>query len=109
AVSGTDHFQPSDAVRHLGRHKATLKSLNLDLRAREYHPYTDGGDAQPISSLKDFPVLEDLFLNSSAICNSPYGSITDKKLLARLLPPNIVSLPLAGDLGRVLPRLAKGL
>lgn len=108
--SGHKHFQPSEAVKHLKRHCETLTSLHLDLRARGIDLETDGGNIQPISSLKSFNLLEHLFLNSSAICGrGRRESQLDYEMFTNLLPHTIVSLYLPGKLGRVLPRLAKGL
>jgi hypothetical protein len=103
-----DHFQASNAVRYLSRHRATLKLLCLDLRWRCW-PFTDD-KIPPVFSLKNFTALEHLFLNSSEIYSWAWGeSILDSKALIQLLPPTIASLHLAGPVGKALPRLAKGL
>lgn len=108
-----DHFQPSDAIQHLKRHQATLESLHLDLRARGYAPYTDGGDAHPLSeTLKAFTVLKHVFLSASMLSNfrgrASYTNY-DSVLLTKLLPPSVTSLCLAGDLGKFTPRLGHAL
>jgi hypothetical protein len=108
-VDGRDHFQLSNAVRYLSRHRATLKTLHLDLRARWWSPFTDG-KIRPVFTLRDFSVLEHLFLNSSEIYSRFWAEkSTDPYLLVQLLPLGIVSLHLAGHIGNILPCLAKGL
>lgn len=92
----------------------TLESLHLDLRARGWHsPYTDGGDAQPLSdTLKNFTALKHLFLSTSMLTNHRgRASYTnhDSVLLTRLLPTSVTSLYLAGDLGKLTPRLGHAL
>ncbi|KAG7287605.1 hypothetical protein NEMBOFW57_007117 [Staphylotrichum longicolle] len=92
---------------------ATLESLHLDLRARGYAPYTDGGDAHPLSeTLKAFTVLKHVFLSASMLSNfrgrASYTNY-DSVLLTKLLPPNVTSLCLAGDLGKFTPRLGHAL
>jgi hypothetical protein len=68
------------------------------------------------TSLSLFPALKHLFLNASAVCNTPPkagGNTTDDQddqLLTSLLPPNIESLCLGGGVREsVRPRMAKAL
>ncbi|KAK4132026.1 hypothetical protein BT67DRAFT_484550 [Trichocladium antarcticum] len=109
-----DLFQPSDAIQPLIRHKATLQSLHLDLRARGYYnPITDGGDSQPLPmTLKDLRALKHVFLSASVLCNH-HGRASytnhDSILLTQLLPTSVTSLFLAGDLGQLTPRLGHAL
>ncbi|KAK3938894.1 hypothetical protein QBC46DRAFT_355449 [Diplogelasinospora grovesii] len=96
-----NHFQPSDAIRHLGRHKATLKSLHLSrppCGGRLQPPQWGTGAAnQPLpQSLKDFTALEHIFLDTSAVCDvwmwllthagSSSPADADSQALTRLLP-----------------------
>ncbi len=110
---GGDHFQPSDAIRQLGRHKETLESLHLDLRAFGFAPSSDGGGAQPLSeTLRDFTALRHVFISASMLYNhrgrASYTNY-DSALFTSLLPPTITSLHLAGSLGSDAPRLANAL
>ena len=116
-----EHFQPSDAVTHLGAHEDTLKSLHLDLRARgRRKPHskehkTDGGHIHPISSLERFTALEHLLINSSSICGSSETSDMEiaagrRQPLVAILPPNIIALDIVGYLGvKDSPHLVQGL
>ncbi|KAL2126327.1 hypothetical protein VTI74DRAFT_1174 [Chaetomium olivicolor] len=99
--SGDDHFQPSAAIQHLLPHTQTLISLHLDLRFRGLDESShDAGwfniqalsETQPRTTLSRFTALKHLFLNASAVCNTPRkaGCITDdedNQLLTSLLPP----------------------
>ncbi|KAM0431946.1 hypothetical protein ACHAPT_005201 [Fusarium lateritium] len=104
------HFQPSDAVRLLSSHQRTLKSLHLDLSEQ-------GHDVEKIEDglhLKDFGVLEHLFIGSEMIYG--FGGMESEgfphsEALIQLLPASIVSLSIqnkhAGEGGLAL--LEKGL
>lgn len=63
-----DHFSLDNAVKHLSRHRATLKSLHLDLRKRGVGYFLSEVNARPpFFHLKDFKALEHLFFNSHGI------------------------------------------
>ncbi|EAW12878.1 F-box domain protein [Aspergillus clavatus NRRL 1] len=99
-MSGSDHFQPTDAVVHLRRQRRMLRNLHLDLRKRGSFP-NPGGTIQPISSLEEFGALQHLF--------SATGSPTlAEERLASFLPRTIVSLHLA-DLNGNAPTQAAAL
>ncbi|KFY38200.1 hypothetical protein V494_04457 [Pseudogymnoascus sp. VKM F-4513 (FW-928)] len=105
------HFELKNAVKYLSRHRATLRSLHLDLRMRDVF-YGDSIDRGSLPSfrLRDFKALEHLFLNSEEIFDGGNKHlIAENQLLAWFLPVNIVSLHLQGNSGNFLPRLAKGL
>lgn len=106
-----DHFKLSDAVRHLTRHRAKLKSLHLDLRKEGFGYVARQERASPPSfSLRDFTALEHLFLNSYEIYGEGEQHLrAESQLLVRFLPASIVSLHLEGNSGDLLSRLAKGL
>ncbi|KFZ08095.1 hypothetical protein V502_09558 [Pseudogymnoascus sp. VKM F-4520 (FW-2644)] len=106
-----DHFKLSDAVRHLTRHRATLKSLHLDLRVEGFGYVPRKERASPPSfSLRDFTALEHLFLNSYRIYGEGERHLrAESQLLVQFLPASIVSLHLEGNSGDLLSRLAKGL
>ncbi|RDW74193.1 hypothetical protein BP5796_07635 [Coleophoma crateriformis] len=109
-LDGRDHFQPSRAVGYLRHHRATLKSLHLDLRWRGWSPLTEGRQVKPVFSFADFTALEHLFINGSEVFSRPWiASPADSQFLVKLLPPSITSLHLAGEVGNARPRLAKGL
>jgi len=108
-----NHFQPSDAIRHLRLHKTTLESLHLDLRGIGRPGLRGAGDERPLSeTLRDFPTLKHVFISTSMLYNhrgkAPYAT-DDSELLTALLPPTITSLHLAGTLGTDTPRLARAL
>ncbi|KAJ4309977.1 hypothetical protein N0V84_011215 [Fusarium piperis] len=70
---GNGHFQPSDAIQSLHKHKSTLQVLHLDLRKRGLQMRK----IPPGVNLKGFSVLK-------------HNKNSD--VLIRLLPPSIVSL-----------------
>ena len=105
----SDHFQLSNAVKYLSRHRATLESLHLDLRKRGYTQH--GPDPRAVFSFREFTVLNHLFLNLDEFytrfwAGTPAG---DPELLVQLLPSNITSLYLAGQISDELPRLEESL
>lgn len=88
-----DHqFQPSAVSEGLAPHRETLVSLHLDLRARAY--FSDHN--VPIASLKDFVMLESLFLNWTAVSSRQDDEDASIDRLPQMLPPNLVSLQLVG-------------
>ncbi|OBT78676.1 hypothetical protein VF21_02351 [Pseudogymnoascus sp. 05NY08] len=106
-----DHFSLDNAVKYLSRHRATLKSLHLELRERGCaYCISEETARPPFFRPKDFKALEHLFLNSLGI----YGHgrkhlLAEDQLLVWFLPASIVSLHLQGQTGHLLSRLVKGL
>lgn len=97
--------QPIDNLwRHLFKFRTTLKSLNFDLRGRQgSFPMWAGGRTEPLTgkeTLKDFEVLENVFISASSIC-SPWGILMSgtpgTDLLTKLLPANIKTVQLVGE------------
>ncbi|KAH7267904.1 hypothetical protein MRS44_011806 [Fusarium solani] len=84
------HFQASDAIEYLDKHKSTLQVLHLDLSKRDVQMRK----IPPDSSLKEFSALKHVFINSMPL----FGFIqkreqnVDSRVLIRLLPPSIASL-----------------
>ncbi|KAJ4129715.1 hypothetical protein NW754_003998 [Fusarium falciforme] len=84
------HFQPSDAIEFLDKHKNTLQVLHLDLSKRDVQMRK----IPPELSLKEFPTLKHVFINSIPL----FGFVqkreqnVDSRVLIRLLPPSIASL-----------------
>lgn len=114
---GPSHFEPSDVVQQLARHKTTLKSLHLDFRLFGLPGtyYQDiAPDARPLSkTLRDFTALRDVYISASLLYNH-HGRATytdsDSTLLTALLPPTTTSLHLNADLDeRALQGLARAL
>lgn len=107
----SDHFNLDNAVKYLSRHRATLKSLHLDLRERGCAYYVSEASARPpFFRLKDFKALEHLFLNAHGIYgNGKKHLLAEDQLLVWFLPASIVSLHLEGQTGHLLSRLPKGL
>lgn len=107
---GLNHFDASDAVKYLSRHRSALKSLHLDLRSRLLMPFNPNDHFQSTVSFRDFAVLEHLFINLSELYDlSHKESSADFQLLVNLLPRGIKSLHLAGDICGSRSRLAIGL
>ncbi|KAF7131276.1 hypothetical protein CNMCM5793_004390 [Aspergillus hiratsukae] len=105
----SDHFQLSNAVRYLSRHRATLESLHLDLRKRGHTQ--DGPEPRAVFSFREFTVLKHLFLNLDEFHTRFWAGTPaeDPDLLVQLLPPSITSLHLAGHITDELPRLEESL
>ena len=85
------HFRPSDAVRHLESHQTTLRSLHLDLGKQDHR----AGIVKPGLNLKDFTVLETLFLYSAEMFDpnaSELERLSDSHRLVEFVPASIVSL-----------------
>ncbi|KFY73643.1 hypothetical protein V499_06295 [Pseudogymnoascus sp. VKM F-103] len=69
-----DHLSLDNAVKHLSRHRATLKSLHLDLRERGVGYFLSEVNARPpFFHLKDFKALEHLFFNSHGIYGASHS------------------------------------
>ncbi|PLB46034.1 hypothetical protein P170DRAFT_467201 [Aspergillus steynii IBT 23096] len=110
-LSCTYHFRLSSAIKHLARHRASLQSLHLDLRARGF--ISPAQEDRISFTLRDFTSLTHLFLNidefhSHWIAADP-DPAGDQNLLVHLLPFSIVSLHLAGHITDELPRLESSL
>ncbi|RDW78969.1 uncharacterized protein DSM5745_05821 [Aspergillus mulundensis] len=103
--AGSRNFQPSFAVRALGRHSATLESIHIDLRGRSPHkqPWQLWRD---VFSFKDSSALKHLFINMD---RSLWAGEEDYHLLVQLLPSSILSLSLAHTITSYLPFLESGL
>lgn len=77
----------SDIVKHLEKYSGTtLKTLRLDPGPDIYADIK----YEPVPSLKGFPTLRDLFLNSLLLYR--LEEEMPENLLVRLLPPSLVSL-----------------
>ncbi|KAL4967651.1 uncharacterized protein BDV14DRAFT_197665 [Aspergillus stella-maris] len=98
-----DHFYLSNAVKYLSYHRRTLKSIHLDLRRRVQDK--DWKDSKARFSFRGFLALEHLFLNLDEFHTRFWLRDDDHQLFVQVLPPNIVSLDLAGFIGSQLPRL----
>ncbi|KAI8717094.1 F-box domain-containing protein [Fusarium sp. LHS14.1] len=92
----SDHFQFSEAIECLERHKGSLRVLHLDLANRGFEMTKIPDDLD----LKHFSVLEHVFLNSTIL----FGHVpiakeheVDHQVLMRLLPDSIVSLSAKND------------
>nr|UBX54528.1 hypothetical protein [Aspergillus sp.] len=105
-----NYLKPLDVVRHLRRHRETLKSLHLDWRRREASP-TASGDVhfdrpEPVIDFRDFTGLQHLFLNASEFYDSTYQ---EPPPLTQRLPHSITSLQFAADMRCSVPRLSNGM
>ncbi|KAI1774354.1 hypothetical protein F4818DRAFT_80234 [Hypoxylon cercidicola] len=102
---------PSDVFEFLDRNKATLKTLRLDLRFEQNAPFMDERNiTKQIPSLRGFPVLQNLYINSVLIYSTVDERPDDCGILVQLLPPPLVSLHVAETMGgRLIPRLVNGL
>ncbi|KAH8897655.1 hypothetical protein GQ53DRAFT_449224 [Thozetella sp. PMI_491] len=108
AASSSDYISPPEIIEHLGRHKEALRILYLDL----VHVRIVEGSfhLEPIPSLHNFSSLQDLFLNTLFIFNSPSETLEDDNSLVQLLPRSIVKLRLASNVNTAVPlRLTKAL
>lgn len=89
-------------LHHLAKFNATLKSLRLDLRSRQASPATwEGGNLKPLSStetLREFNALQHVFISTCCLGGAWEAEIMDAESLTRLLPSNIETLALAGDM-----------
>ncbi|KAL2683447.1 hypothetical protein Neosp_007917 [[Neocosmospora] mangrovei] len=85
-----DHFQPSDAIESLNKHKSTLQVLHLDLSKRDVQMRK----IPPGLDLKGFLALKHVFINSIPLFGyvSKREQTIDSQVLIRLLPHSIVSL-----------------
>ncbi|RDW78970.1 class I SAM-dependent methyltransferase [Aspergillus mulundensis] len=92
--NGSDQFQLSHGVRYLGRHRATLRSLHLDLRERGESTWSPG--TWDMSSFREFTALQHLTLNVEELDSLVWrgARVGDPELLIQLLPPSIVSFHL---------------
>lgn len=82
------HFQPSDVIKILQKHKNTLRILHLDLTNREYRTKKIPLDV----NLKDFSTLQHVFINAFQLLGSEENIEIEHEVLIRLLPRSIVSL-----------------
>ncbi|KAE8153223.1 hypothetical protein BDV25DRAFT_149886 [Aspergillus avenaceus] len=101
----SDHFQLSNAVGYLARHRATLESLHFDLRCRGHSQ--DGPDHRAVFSFKEFTSLKHIFLNLDEFHTRFWAGhpAEDPELFVRLIPHSIESVHLAGRITDQLPRL----
>ncbi|KAG8667844.1 hypothetical protein FPOAC2_13046 [Fusarium poae] len=85
-----NHFQPSEVIEILQRHKGTLRVLHLDLTNRQYRMGKIPSDV----NLKNFTTLQHVFINAIPLFGwvSQREQNTDTEVLTRLLPHTIVSL-----------------
>ncbi|CAM1504774.1 Fc.00g023650.m01.CDS01 [Cosmosporella sp. VM-42] len=85
------HFRPAGAVKSLGIHQNTLRSLHLDLGAQDYR----AGVIPPELTFKGFKVLQNLFLHSPEMFD-PHAPelehLSDSRRLAKLIPTSLISL-----------------
>ncbi|RSL71728.1 hypothetical protein CEP53_001325 [Fusarium sp. AF-6] len=85
-----NHFQPSEAIEYLHKHKSTLQVLHLDLSNRDIQMRK----IPPDVNLDAFSAMKHVFINSVPL----FGFVQkreqniDSRVLIRLLPPSIVSL-----------------
>ncbi|KAI1426275.1 hypothetical protein F5Y12DRAFT_713271 [Xylaria sp. FL1777] len=108
ATSTTGCILPSNIIKYLSKHQETLTAVRLDLRNARV--VDERFLSESISSLKTFPVLRSVSLNSFFIYNSMNEQLEDGNVLCRLLPPSIVSLQLYNTVGTpMVARLSKGL
>ncbi|QPC62654.1 hypothetical protein HYE67_004885 [Fusarium culmorum] len=82
------HFQPSDVIKILQKHKNTLRILHLNLTNREYRTKKIPLDV----NLKDFSTLQHVFINVFQLFGSEENIEIEHEVLIRLLPRSIVSL-----------------
>ncbi|XEU94854.1 hypothetical protein FSHL1_000138 [Fusarium sambucinum] len=83
-----NHFQPSDVIDILQRHKSTLRVLHLDLKNLRYHMRKIPLDM----NLKNFTTLQHVFINAIPLVGLRREYNTDSGVLIQLLPRSIVSL-----------------
>ncbi|KAI5860461.1 hypothetical protein GGS23DRAFT_581487 [Durotheca rogersii] len=102
---------PTDTFELLNRNRETIKTLRLDLRFEQNAPFKDERNiTEQIPSLRGFPVLQNLQINSVLIYSTVDERPEDCGILVQLLPPSLVSLHMAETIGgRLMPRLVKGL
>ncbi|KAH8903452.1 hypothetical protein BR93DRAFT_186370 [Coniochaeta sp. PMI_546] len=104
AISDRDHILLSDLIRCLSKHKETLTTLHLNIR----NVHVPNWDVLP--SLRDFPILRAVLLNSAFIYHNTEDSSGDYGALTQLLPSSIVSLRLEIiPSAEICGRLARGL
>ncbi|KAI0420616.1 hypothetical protein F5X98DRAFT_12470 [Xylaria grammica] len=90
-------IKPSNVIKFLKRHQETLTTMRLDLRDARL---TDERFlSEPMPSLKIFPTLLNVSLNSLFIYNRMNQGLEDDYVLCQLLPPSIVSLQLYDTVG----------
>ncbi|PTD08901.1 hypothetical protein FCULG_00010954 [Fusarium culmorum] len=76
------HFQPSDVIKILQKHKNTLRILHLNLTNREYRTKKIPLDV----NLKDFSTLQHVFINVFQLFGSEENIEIEHEVLIRLLP-----------------------
>lgn len=86
------HFQPSDVIKILQKHKSTLRILHLDLTNHEHRTKKIPLDV----NLEDLSTLQHVFINTSQlfgwISSAEENIEIEHEVLIRLLPRSIVSL-----------------
>ncbi|KAM0424911.1 hypothetical protein ACHAPT_009967 [Fusarium lateritium] len=99
-----DHFQPSDAIESLHKHKSTLQVLHLNLRQRGFQMRKIPLDV----GLNGFSALKHVFINSILLFGyvSRHEQNNNSRVLIRLLPPSITSLAIEKDQQRNLVKEA---
>ncbi|KAI9035003.1 uncharacterized protein KD926_004830 [Aspergillus affinis] len=96
------HFRAFHTAQFLHRHRATLESVHIDLRLRNEFSGDDKREPPLPFSFQDFHALRHLFLNFTALYDSPWDqSFANSEGIVRSLPPSIVSLYLASGGGPV--------
>ncbi|KAM0356428.1 hypothetical protein ACHAP4_007009 [Fusarium culmorum] len=79
------HFQPSDVIKILQKHKNTLRILHLNLTNREYRTKKIPLDV----NLKDFSTLQHVFINVFQLFGSEENIEIEHEVLIRLLPRTV--------------------
>lgn len=88
--SVTKMLQPRTAVELLTDACSSLRSLHLDMRFRV--AFDRDSQVEPIPSLKEFIVLEELFLTTNSVYNGSSSMVSDEGFLVHLLPQSIKSV-----------------
>ncbi|KAL6922862.1 hypothetical protein FSST1_000136 [Fusarium sambucinum] len=83
-----NHFQPSDVIEILQKHKSTLRVLHLDLTTRRFHMRKIPLEV----NLKNFTTLRHIFINAIPLFGLRREQNSDSGMLTRFLPRSIVSL-----------------
>ncbi|KAJ4211898.1 hypothetical protein NW759_012185 [Fusarium solani] len=83
-------LQPRTAVKLLTNVCSSLRSLHLDMRFRV--AFDRDSQVEPMPSLKQFIVLEQLFLTTNSVYNGSSSTVSDEEFLVHLLPQSIKSV-----------------
>ncbi|KAI8663525.1 hypothetical protein NCS57_00953800 [Fusarium keratoplasticum] len=83
-------LQPRTAVELLTDVCSSLRSLHLDMRFRV--AFDRDTQVEPMPSLKQFIVLEELFLTTNSVYNGSSPMVSDEEFLVHLLPQSIQSV-----------------